>query len=77
MGNKILYIIPGYRESTRYSGYQQLKKIGVEKGYKVILWEPTWKHKKWASYGGNVAWQKKWIKIYDRMLEIIDLSHKK
>lgn len=28
-------------------------------------------NKKWASYGGNITWQKKWIKIYDEMLTIL------
>lgn len=47
---KILYIIPGYRESLTDSGYQTIKKHAREKNYSVILWEPQWKYQKMSDW---------------------------
>jgi dienelactone hydrolase len=40
--NKILYIIPGWEETTRRKPYQQLRLIAREKGYQVIFHNVDW-----------------------------------
>lgn len=41
---KVLYVIPGYRESTHTEGYQKIRKAAEQKGYKVKFWEPNWRY---------------------------------
>lgn len=55
-------------------------KAEIEKVKKLVIkWRKThyfWidlvkKNKKWAKEGGGLAWQKKWIKIYDDILDYL------
>ncbi len=40
--DKKLYIIPGYRESTRKKPYRQIAALGLKKKYKIIKINPKW-----------------------------------
>lgn len=39
---KIIYIIPGWSESSRYKIYQSLVTLANEKGYRAIFYEIDW-----------------------------------
>lgn len=39
---KIIYIIPGWKESSRYKIYQSLAALANEKGYSTIFYEIDW-----------------------------------
>ena len=39
---KIIYIIPGWNESSQYKIYQSLATLAREKGYKVIFYDINW-----------------------------------
>lgn len=39
---KVLYIIPGYTDTTRRRQYQSLAKLAEKKGYKVVKINPDW-----------------------------------
>jgi pimeloyl-ACP methyl ester carboxylesterase len=39
---KIIYIIPGWKESSKYKIYQSLAALAKEKGYNAIFYEIDW-----------------------------------
>lgn len=39
---KIIYIIPGWKESSQYKVYQSLAALAKKKGYSVIFYEIDW-----------------------------------
>jgi len=39
---KIIYIIPGWKESSQYKIYQSLVALAKEKGYDAIFYEIDW-----------------------------------
>lgn len=42
---KLIYIIPGWGETTKRKPYQKLKKLAEEKDYKVVFKNINWKEK--------------------------------
>ena len=55
----ILYIIPGFKESTNDIGYQKIIKYAREKGLEVIPFNPIWERKT----------IKDWLRSFNNMVE--------
>ena len=48
--NKIVYIVPGFRESTKQKAYQEISKFFRRRKFKPILVKIPWKYKKMSDY---------------------------
>ena len=48
--NKVVYIIPGFRQNTKMKGYIELIKFFKTKKFKVVPIKITWKHKVMSDY---------------------------
>ena len=58
MKDKVLFVLPGYKESHDQEGYKEITKHAISRGYKVVPVSIPWKYQtmsQWVIYFKNIV----------------------